>query len=159
METFLEIKKKFNSFKEFYDWAEIQNFTELRQGSSGMCYCNLKIGNREVQHRIWNMYVPQRTKGITINPFREWANEDAFYCWESVFGTQKEIELLASKYDAKPMEASYTELQNDWILIFNTFEGCLQFMWDTAEQYDRYIKLWEQHHETKPLDELYQMSL
>jgi len=50
---------------------------------------------------------------------------------------------LAKKYGAKIMDAPYSEVEDEYILIFNTFESCLQSMWDNAEEVQKRIEDFE----------------
>jgi hypothetical protein len=159
-QTFLEIKNQFPNFDSFYNWAMEQQFSEMRRGNSSMHYADLKIGNREVQERTYNFYPPINNKPLTLAQCLFSPQiETAFYCWESVFG-KKNAEKLAEKYNAKIMEAPYCETEGqeiEFILIFNDYENCLRFMWDTAEQTQKMRELWEKNTQI-PLKELYEKS-
>lgn len=155
MDKFIDIKRKFNDFQSFFAWLNNQEFSELRKANANMDYCDLSLGNRNVQHRIYGL------KHGLKNIFAPMMSNENFYTWESVFGEEKAKEL-AKKYNASIMEAPYceTEGQNiEFILVFNSFEGCAQFIWDTAEQYEKINELFHEFAGQKSLKEIYEMSL
>ncbi len=155
MKKFLDIKKQFKDFASFLEWLNIQEFSDLRKGNISMDYCELQLGNRQIQHRVYGL------KHGLGNIFAPMMQDESFYTWDGIFGETR-AEALAKQYDAKTMEAPYceTEGQNlEFILIFNTFEGCAQYLWDTAEQNEKLIELFTEHAGTKTPQQLYEMSL
>ena len=160
MEKFIDIKNRFKDLNAFIAWASEQEFSQMHKGNTSMYYADLKLGNREIQERTYNFY-PLPAKPTLGHIFFSPQIETEFFTWESVFGKDR-AEQMAKKYNARIMEAPYCETEGqeiEFILKFENFDKCLEFMWDTAEQYNKFHDLFIEYTNTKPLQELYEMSL
>lgn len=153
MKKFTDLIKNFKSFDEFLAWLNEQEFSEWRKGCIGMDYCDMQLGTRTIQHRAYGMRLAMHK---TVGFLHELVKDEAYYTWESIYGTERANEY-AKKYNATLMEAPYTEIEEDYVLVFSTFEDCARFLWDTAEQMEKVIELFTANPET-PLRELYEKS-
>ncbi len=155
-QSFLEFKRQYLDFESFLVWAMNHEYeSEMKQGSSGMHYQDMRIGDRLIQTRTFNLRrYPAKSPAIAFSP----EITEFHYCWESVYGTKSQISKLSKKYNASFMEAPYTELENDWILIFKEFKDALRFLWDTAESWSNFKSKFEANPNDKSLPEYYKES-